>query len=94
MRDYELTYIVNPQAEEEALDAILEELKEVIESFGDVKEVEPWGLRRLAYPISGFREGQYVHVQFGMEPQGIAELQRSLKLNESIIRHLIVRADE
>jgi len=94
MRDYELIYIVHPQVDQEGLAAVIEEVKGLIESTGGtVHRVEPWGLRRLAYPIQKVREGQYVYMEIGLEPEGVAELERGLKLKESVIRHLVVRIE-
>lgn len=95
MREYELTFIVNPQVEQEGLEEIVEKLKNVVEpDHGSINTIEPWGLRRLAYPIQNLREGQYVFMEINMEPSVIPELERILKLDEMIIRHLIVRLDE
>ena len=95
MRDYELTYIVHPQVDQEELAVLIEEVKTLVESTGGtVQKVEPWGSRRLAYPIERVWEGQYVFMQVGLDPEGITELERRLKLKEPVIRHLIVRADE
>jgi len=92
MRDYELVYIVHPQVDQEEFAAVNEAVKALVESTGGVvNEVKPWGLRQLAYPIQKVREGQYVFMQIGLEAGGVAELERGLKLEESIIRHLIVR---
>ncbi len=95
MREYELTYIVHPQVDAEGLTAVIDEVKRAVESTGGVvHKVEPWGLRRLAYPIRKVREGQYVFMQVGLEARGVAELERVLKLKEPILRHLIVRIGE
>jgi small subunit ribosomal protein S6 len=95
MRDYELTYIVHPQVDREGLEAIVEEVNALVESTGGVvHKVEPWGLRRLAYPIQKVREGHYVFLRIGLESGGVAEVERALKLKEPVIRHLIVRVDE
>ena len=48
----------------------------------------------MAYPIRDNAEGQYVAMEIGLEPAGLAELERVLKLNELVIRHLVVRTDE
>lgn len=91
MRDYELTYIVHPQVDRDGLTAVIEEVKALIESVGGVvQSVQPWGLRRLAYPIRKVREGHYVCMEIGLEPQGVAELEQGLRLKEPVIRHLIV----
>ncbi len=95
MRDYELVYIVHPEVDREGLSAVVDEVKALIEANGGtVREVKPWGLRRLAYPIQKAREGHYVYVEIGLEPEGVAEVERGLKLKEQVIRHLIVRTDE
>jgi len=94
MRTYELTCIVHPQVGSEGLAAVIEEVKNLVESSGGaVHKVEPWGLRRLAYPIRKVREGQYVFMEIGLDARGVAELDRALKLKEPILRYLIVRTD-
>lgn len=95
MRDYELIYIVHPEVDQEGLAAVTEDVKALIEANGGaVRQVKPWGLRRLAYPIQKVREGHYVYMEIGLEPEGVAEVERGLKLREQVIRHLIVRLDE
>ena len=94
MRSYELVFIVNPELDEDDLTAVRERVEGLIErSSGKVTKVEPWGLRRLAYPLQKQGEGQYVLMQLDMEAQGVAELERDLGLVEPILRHLIVRVD-
>ncbi len=94
MRSYELVFIVNPELEEDDLTAVRERVEGLIErSGGKVTKVEPWGLRRLAYPMQKQWEGQYVLMQLEIEPQGVAELERDLGLVEPILRHLIVRVE-
>jgi small subunit ribosomal protein S6 len=55
--------------------------------------VEPWGRRRLAYPIGAFRDGFYIVTRFKMPPEESDTLERNLRLNESVLRHLVVRLD-
>jgi small subunit ribosomal protein S6 len=95
MREYELTYIVHPQVGPEGLTAVMEEVTKLVESHGGaVRKIEPWGLRRLAYPIRKVREGHYVFMQIGLDAKGVAEIERALKLKELVLRHLIVRISE
>ncbi|MCS7179240.1 MAG: 30S ribosomal protein S6 [Anaerolineae bacterium] len=95
MRQYELTYIVHPRVDSEGLAAVIQEVTHIVEaSGGTVHKVEPWGLRRLAYPIRKVREGQYVFMEIRMDARGVAEVDRALKLKEPILRYLIVRTDE
>ena len=94
MRSYELVFIVNPELDEDDLTAVRERVEGLIErSSGKVTKVEPWGLRRLAYPVQKQGEGQYVLMQLDIEAQGVADLERDLGLVEPILRHLIVRVE-
>jgi small subunit ribosomal protein S6 len=94
MRSYELVFIVDPELEGDDLTAVIERVKTLVErNSGQVAQVEPWGLRRLAYPIRKQWEGQYVLMQLEMEPQGVAGLERDLALAEQVMRHLIVRLE-
>jgi len=92
LRDYELVFILAPTVEEEQMAGINEGIGSLIQNLkGEMGEVKPWGRRRLAYPINGHKEGGYVEMHFKMDPTAAAELERNLRLNEAIIRHLIVR---
>jgi small subunit ribosomal protein S6 len=95
VRSYELVFIVHPEVDEDDLTALFETVKGLVErSGGQVTRVDPWGLRRLAYPIQKLWEGQYVLMRLELEPQGVAELEHGLGLTEPIMRHLIVRVEE
>lgn len=94
MRSYELIFIVHPELDEDDLTAVLERVTGLIErNSGKVSRVEPWGLRRLAYPIEKQGEGQYVLMGLELEAQGMAGLERDLGLVEPLMRHLIVRVE-
>lgn len=95
MRSYELVFIVHPEVNGDDLTAVVEKVKGLIErNGGKVAQIEPWGLRRLAYPIQKQWEGQYVLMRLEMEPQGVAALEHGLGLTEQVMRHLIVRIEE
>lgn len=95
MKNYELLYIVKPTLDEDARDAALETIKNTItEANGEVGEVNVWGSRRLAYPIQKFRDGVYTLVNFKATVELPKELDRRLKINEDVIRHVIVAQDE
>jgi small subunit ribosomal protein S6 len=94
VRSYELIFIVHPELDEDDLTAVLERVTGLIErNSGKVSKVEPWGLRRLAYPIEKQWEGQYVLMELELEAQGMAGLERDLGLVEPLMRHLIVRVE-
>ena len=92
MRNYELVFVVKPNADEEAREAILNKVKEVVAAAGEVVNVDVWGTKKLAYPIAKFNEGHYVLVNFKAAVDVPKELDRNLKINENVIRHMIVVA--
>ena len=92
MRDYELVYVVRPTVAEEDLNALTERVQGWISGDGgEVQKVNPWGRRRLAYPIDRFRDGSYVQINFRAMPNALGGLERQLKLSEDVIRYLLVR---
>jgi small subunit ribosomal protein S6 len=89
-----MVFIVHPGLEGDELDGVVNNVENLIErNNGKVTKVEPWGLRKLAYPIKKQLEGRYFLMDFDLEPQNIGEMERVLKLTESVIRHLIVRPE-
>ena len=92
MKNYELVYVVRPNAEDEVKEAVLNKIQEVISANGEVEKVDPWGNRKLAYQIAKFSEGFYVLVNFKASADLPKELDRNLKINENVIRHMIVCA--
>ncbi|EGT4598072.1 30S ribosomal protein S6 [Clostridioides difficile] len=92
MRNYELVYVVKPNSEEEVREAILNKVKEVVATDGEIVKVDTWGTKKLAYPIAKFTEGFYVLVNFKSAVDVPKEIDRNLKINENVIRHMIVVA--
>ena len=92
MKNYELVYVVRPNAEDEVKEAVLNKIQEVISANGEVEKVDTWGNRKLAYQIAKFSEGFYVLVNFKASADLPKELDRNLKINENVIRHMIVSA--
>ena len=92
MKNDELVYVVRPNAEDEVKEAVLNKIQEVISANGEVEKVDTWGNRKLAYQIAKFSEGFYVLVNFKASADLPKELDRNLKINENVIRHMIVCA--
>jgi small subunit ribosomal protein S6 len=93
-RDYELGFILNPEVNEEQTGALLQRIEQIATNHdGQVVQVNQWGRRRLAYPIEHNRDGLYVFVDMILTPESIAELDRSLKVTEEVLRHIIVKRD-
>lgn len=92
MREYEVMYILQPDFDEEKVNAAVEKFSGLIQANGGtVTNVEKWGKRRLAYEIKGQREGNYVLVLFSGEPAVSSELDRVMKISDEVLRHLIIR---
>ena len=92
MKAYELLFFVAPTLEEEARAKVMGRIEGVITTGeGKVDNVEPWGKRKLAYEINNLSEGDYILIDFHADPDSIAELDRILRINDSVERHMIVR---
>ena len=95
MRPYELMYLVQPTTDEERLSAVGERLKQAITTLGGkVDKALPPVRRRLAYEVSRHRDGQYGVIEFSLPPSQAREFERTIKLTEDILRHLVIRRDE
>jgi small subunit ribosomal protein S6 len=91
MREYEVMLILPPDAEDPAVDGVVERITGVLShSGGEVSGVDKWGRRRLAYEIARNNEGFYVIARFRSEPEVILELERVLSLADEILRHKVV----
>lgn len=93
MNKYEVMVIVKP-ADEETTNATIEKVEALIARVGGtVEKVDRWGKRRLAYAVKKFTEGFYVLIDFTANPAEIKEIDRVMKINDTILRHLIVKHD-
>jgi small subunit ribosomal protein S6 len=94
-RQYELVYIVTPDASEEQVGAVHTSIEEVIQRYnGTLDKTENWGKKKLAYEIGHHREGTYVVETISGSGELMKELDRRLKVMDDVIRQLIVRVDE
>jgi len=93
-RDYELAFILSPEAGEEETRAIMDRVEQVVTTHdGQVVKVNQWGRRRLAYPIERHRDGIYVFIDMILTPESVSELERTLKVSEIVLRHMVKRRD-
>jgi small subunit ribosomal protein S6 len=91
VRDYELMYIVRPELEDDAVRVAVKSVRSLIESHdGEVVKTTLWGKRRLAYEVKRLREGHYVLVVFHLDGGKVAEIERALRIHDTVFRHLIV----
>ncbi|HEX5440889.1 MAG TPA: 30S ribosomal protein S6 [Ktedonobacterales bacterium] len=89
-RDYELGLIINPDVGEEQARAIVERVSQsIINNGGQVVRVNAWGRRRMMYPIQHHRDGLYYFFDLIMPTVAVVEIERGLRVNEDVIRHLM-----
>ena len=95
MSAYELMYIVKPELDDQQVQQEIEKVGQLIQTNGgQVKKVTPWGKRRLAYTVKDQREGHYVVEEFDLDQAKVTEVERVLKISDTVFRHLLVRQDE
>ena len=95
MREYDTTFIVQPEISEEGREAMLQKLRGVLERTGAIPlEVEDAGKRKLAYEIGKFQKGHYLSLFYLDEGKSVGELERALRLDESVLRFLTVRKED
>ncbi|MDD2401940.1 MAG: 30S ribosomal protein S6 [Clostridia bacterium] len=95
MRDYEMVVIVKTNLEEEATNAVIEKITNLINNNGgELAKIDKWGKRRLAYEINDLAEGIYYLVNFKGIPETVKEIDRVLKITDEVIRFMIIRKDD
>ena len=95
MRDYELVIIVTPEIDETATADTVEKVKSwITDTGGSIESSEEWGRQKLAYMIRNQKEGQYYLFNLKMEPSAVATLERNFRIQESILRFLIISRED
>ena len=94
MRHYEIMVILAPDLEERTVQPTLDTFLNVIrQEDGTVDNLDVWGRRRMAYEIDKAAEGIYAVIDVNCTPEAVAELDRQLNLNESVLRTKVVRPE-
>lgn len=94
MRDYELTLVLRADLPDKTQKKLLEMIKKSVEEAkGKVEKEDLWGKRALAYPISKVSEGIYTHLAFNLPEGETFRLEKKIKLEEGVLRHLLVKRD-
>lgn len=90
---YEVVYIFDPALDEETIKQKLAHFQTLVQVSGNEPLFNHWGKRTLAYPIRRHDTGYYVVANFDAEATALPEFERAIKLDEGVIRHLIVLND-
>jgi small subunit ribosomal protein S6 len=94
-RKYELVYVVSPDATDEQVTALHDQVQATVARFnGEIEKTENWGRRKLAYEIDHHKEGTYVLEVINGGGELMKEIDRRLKVVDHVIRHMVVRVDE
>lgn len=96
LRDYEVTFIIQSELEDEQRKELLEKLTKTL-THGEGEEAAPsvdhWGRRQLAYPINRHTDGYYVYFEAQLEPTRLRSIEQSLNYDDNILRYLFVRKE-
>jgi len=90
LRNYELILMLNPDVDEERVDAVMGRVRDLIGN-GEVVDEDSWGRKKLAYKIGSYTDANYHHSHISMESESSKALENGLKLTGDVIRHLLIR---
>ncbi|WP_461211090.1 30S ribosomal protein S6 [Desulfocurvus sp. DL9XJH121] len=95
MRKYENLLLLSPELSAEERQGILDSLTAIIErEGGKVLVVDEWGMRDLAYAVHKMDRGYYVRLEFSIGGNGVAELERNIRITDGIFKFVTVKLDE
>jgi small subunit ribosomal protein S6 len=91
---YENVFIARQDISGAQVDALADTFTQLVaDNGGEVKKREYWGLRNLTYRMRKNRKGHYVMLNLSAPPAAVAELERTMRINEDVIRYLTIRVD-
>ena len=94
MNNYEAVILLSASANEEQTVAFGEKIKNLIQTSGELTNVEEWGKKTLAYDVNKQKEAYYILVTFEAKPEFIKEFDRILKLDEIVLKHMVIKKDK
>src|SRR5437660_12424151 len=94
MQLYESIFIVRPSLSDEDTSKLIDKLKGVVEKSGTLLKSENWGKKKLAYEVKRERKGTFVYLHFRSEGGVVSELERSYRLEDSVLKFLTVRVEQ
>jgi len=94
-KEYEVALVLDPTLTPEEETGLIEGVKANIEKLkGKITDTDERGRQKLAYPIKNHKEGIYCYYQLQIPPDQINQLGKLIRLNEKIIRHLVLSLDK
>jgi small subunit ribosomal protein S6 len=90
-REYETIYVLRPDATKETTEGLVARLKDVVSTVGSMRRIENWGRRRLAYDVAKHKRGVYVYIKYTGVGDIVSEVERTLRLQESVLKFQTVK---
>lgn len=91
MKSYEVLYIIDNELSDEAKEALIQKFSDiVVNDGGSIDTIDKWGARKLAYPIDYKTEGYYVLMNFTCKPEVPAEIERVMRITDSVILYMVL----
>jgi len=95
IRNYEATFISKTDLEDEEQEALQAKYKNIVtENGGEINNINVWGNKNLAYEIRDCKKGFYTIMDFNSKPDVVKEMDRKFKIDDDVLRHLIIRVQE
>jgi small subunit ribosomal protein S6 len=95
LREYDFTIITKGDLSETDTLKVLEGYENLMTGAGgEILKKDVWGMRKLSYPIKKVFRGHYVNYDFVGTPENVAEMERLMRIDDSVLRHLVIRLDE
>lgn len=94
-RNYETTFVMVPDIEEEDRENIINRAESIIRDHnGEINEEDEWGSKQLAYEINDYKTGYYTVIDFDAETTVVQELERQLNIMPNVLRHLVIKKED
>jgi small subunit ribosomal protein S6 len=95
MRNYEGVFIIDPDLSHDASKNVIAQIQEWVTKVGGrVDSMQEWGKKRLTYKIRKKQDGNYLFLQFQIDPKHTKKLEQTIKLNDQVMRYLLVNKDD
>ena len=92
MTKYEMLFILDKDLSDEAKEAIIKKLEDLVtNNGGNVEQTDRWGIKKLQYPINYKSEGYYVLMTFEAEKTLVVEMKRVVGITDGVVRRLITK---
>ena len=91
MKAYELLFFINPTTSKDVREAVMQRIQStIVDNGGEIDNIDDWGTRKLAFEVEKLTEGDYTLIDFHTDPTQIEELNRVLRITDTVIRHMVV----